>query len=251
MKVAADFRSIARKALSGRWVIAVIAGLIASLLGAVSSSGPEFEFNFEGGSADAALNLGGREIFSFSQLEQSGILSFLMGAMVYLILAALVMAVIFFLLGSVVSLGYSRFNLDLVDRQKEPQINTLFDYFKHWKTAAVAKLLQFVYIFAWALLFIIPGIVAAYSYAMTDFILAEHPEMTASEAIEQSKQMMQGNRFRLFCLDFSFIGWAFLASLTWGIGYLWLNPYQYAARAAFYRDVSGTEYIIPAPENME
>lgn len=52
---------------------------------------------------------------------------------------------------------------------------------------------------------------------------------------------MAGNRWRLFCLDISFIGWSILATLSLGIGYLWLVPYQEAARAAFYREISAAE----------
>ena len=158
------------------------------------------------------------------------------------------MAVVYFILGSVVGVGYSRFNLDLVDRQKEPEIGILFGYFKFWKTTAAASFLQGLYVFLWSLLFIIPGIVAGYSYAMTDYILAEHPELTAGEAIEQSKAMMYGNRFRLFCLQFSFVGWDLLCALTLGIGNLWLRPYKQAAEAAFYRDISGTEFVITPGE---
>ena len=76
----------------------------------------------------------------------------------------------------------------------------------------------------------------------TDYILAEHPELTASEAIEQSKELMSGNRWRLFCLQFSFIGWRILSALTFGIGNLWLRPYEQAATAAFYREITGTAY---------
>ena len=85
---------------------------------------------------------------------------------------------------------------------------------------------------------------------MTDYILAENPELTASQAIEKSKTMMYGNRWRLFCLRFSFIGWDLLCSLTFGIGYLWLTPYKQAAEAAFYRDISGTEYIADTIETV-
>jgi len=53
---------------------------------------------------------------------------------------------------------------------------------------------------------------------------------------------MEGNRFRLFCLEFSFIGWSILCAFTLGIGNLWLTPYRQVATAAFYREVSGTEY---------
>ena len=79
---------------------------------------------------------------------------------------------------------------------------------------------------------------------MTGYILAEHPELTASEAIERSKEMMSGNRFRLLCLQLSFIGWDILCVFTFGIGNLWLTPYRQAAVASFYREVSGTEQTV-------
>ena len=113
---------------------------------------------------------------------------------------------------------------------------------KHLLYSDVARFLQSIYIILWSLLFIIPGIVASYSYAMTEYILAEDPELTATEAISRSKQMMYGNHWRLFCLEFSFIGWSILCSFTLGIGNLWLTPYKQAAIAAFYREVSGTEH---------
>ena len=244
MKYAADFRSIARNALSGRWAIAVITGLIASLLGAVASNGPEIKLNINDSGANVGLEFAGQQIYTSGGGWNEALTGFVIGGATFVFLVAMVMAVAYVILGSVVGVGYSRFNLDLVDRQKEPDIGMLFSYFKYWKTTAVANLLQGLYVFLWSLLFIIPGIIAGYSYAMTSYILAEHPEMTASEAIERSKQMMSGNRFRLFCLRFSFIGWDLLCTLTLGIGNLWLRPYKQAAEAAFYREVSGTEHII-------
>ena len=92
--------------------------------------------------------------------------------------------------------------------------------------------------FLCSLLLVITGIVAGFSYAMTPFILAEHPEMTAREAIRASKQMMKGNKWELFCLHVSFFGWHVLCALSFNIGYIWLNPYMNAAYAAFYRRVS-------------
>lgn len=244
MKLAADFRSIARNALSGRWTIAVITGLVASVLGAVASNGPEINFTYNDNGANVNLELAGQQIFSTEAGWNEQLMGFIIGSAVFVLIAALVMAVAYFILGSIVGVGYSKFNLDLVDRQKEPDIGTLFGYFKHWKTTAVASLLQGVYVLLWSLLFIIPGIIAAYSYSMTNYILAENPELTPREAIAQSKQMMSGNRWRLFCLQFSFIGWDLLCALTLGIGNLWLTPYKQAATAAFFREVSGTERIV-------
>ncbi len=248
MKYASDFRSIAQDALKGRWGIAVIAGLIASLLGAISSSGPEPKFEIKDNGANINFMFADQQIFSTSEGWMSELNAFIVGGAIYVILAAIAMAVVMFVLGSVIKLGYSRFNLNLVDRRQEPDLGTLFGYFPHWKNAAIAQLLETVYVLLWTLLFIIPGIIASYSYAMTGYILAENPEIAPSDAIARSKEMMEGNRWRLFCLQFSFIGWSVLSSLTLGIGNLWLTPYRQAAAAAFYRDVSGTEYVLSAPE---
>lgn len=237
MKCAADFRAMARDALRGKWVIAVLIGLIATLLGGAGSNGPEVKFKIDHSGANASLDIAGQTIYSTGGGLDSEIGAFLMGSALYIAVAALVMAVVFFVLGSIVSVGYARFNLDLIDH-REPAIETLFRYVSDWKTTAIAKLLQTVYILLWSLLLIIPGIVASYSYAMTDYILAEHPELTASEAIGRSKELMSGNRWRLFCLRFSFIGWSILCLFTLGIGNLWLNPYEQAATAAFYREIS-------------
>ena len=238
MKYAADFRRIAREALSGKWMIAVLVGLVAMLLGGASSGGPEVKLNIDASGANASFEFAGQTIFSTGGGLNSEIGAFLVGSAIYITIAAIVMAVVYFVLGSIISVGYARFNLDLVDRG-EPGFETLFGYFSYWKTTAIARLLQSVYILLWSLLFIIPGIIATYSYAMTEFILAENPDLTASEAIARSKEMMSGNRWRLFCLHFSFVGWDILSSLTLGIGNLWLRPYKQAANAAFYREITG------------
>ena len=89
----------------------------------------------------------------------------------------------------------------------------------------------------WTLLFIIPGIVKMFSYAMTPFILEENPDLTANEAIDRSRAMMKGHKFDLFWLLLSFIGWGILCAFTLGIGTLWLLPYMQTSIAAFYEDV--------------
>ena len=244
MKFAEDFRRIARNALTNKWFMAVAVGLVASILGGVSSGGPEFKVNIDGNNVSMNFNLAGQTIYSTG--TNGGISSevgaWIIGSLGIIFIVALVIAAIYFILGSFVGVGYAKFNLNLVDK-KESAFETLFEYFSYWKTTAVMRLLRGLYVFLWSLLFIVPGIVAGYSYAMTDYILAENPNLTASEAIEQSKTMMYGNRWRLFCLQFSFIGWDILATLAFGIGHLWLTPYKQAATAAFYREVSGTEYI--------
>lgn len=240
MKLAADFRQLARDALKGKWGVAVLAGVLASICGAVSSGVPDIELDLESNSG-GNLNIGGVPVVGPLGGVSEQFLDILIGGAIFIVAFALVAAAFSFVLGSIVGVGYSKFNLDLVDGREEPQIGTLFGYFKHWRTVIVANMWKALYIFLGMLLFIIPGIMATYSYAMTGYILAENPEMEPREALARSKEMMQGNRWRFFCLGFSFFGWSLLCVLTAGIGNLWLTPYEQAASAAFYREVSGTE----------
>lgn len=238
MKYASDFRADGRDALRGKWGLAVLTGLIAVLLGGTGKEGPEFSLHTAGGRLQATFDFSGVSVYSFDGPADSAIARFLAGSAVYLILAAVLLAVIYFIVGSIIEIGYARFNLNLIDR-KEPVFSDVFSGISVWSTAIAARFLQTLYVLLWTLLLVIPGIIAAYSYAMTGYILAEHPELTAGEAIHRSKEMMSGRRWRLFCLHFSFIGWRLLCSLTMGIGLLWLIPYEKASEAAFYREISG------------
>lgn len=101
--------------------------------------------------------------------------------------------------------------------------------------------LKLIYVYLWTLLLIIPGIIKAYAYAMTEFILEDDDEVSNNEAIERSMQMMEGHKMELFLLDLSFIGWYILSILTLGIGFLWLSPYMKSARAAFYEDLKNSQ----------
>ena len=118
---ASDFRAAARRALSGKWIWAVLAGLIASLLGGIGESFPEFSVHIEGGQvAGASVSMGQLDI-DLTQLLNGYFLSWLSSVFA----AALVMGLVLLVLGSVISLGYARFNLDLVDGQ-DAQLPTLF-----------------------------------------------------------------------------------------------------------------------------
>lgn len=234
MKKASEFRRRAREALTNNWGIAIAAGFIAGVLGAGGSVGaPSISIDFSGFTdlpdTDESIGIiGGADMPTFTVI--------LMGILAFVGIFALVMGVVYFFLGSVVSVGYSKFNLELNDGET-PKIKTLFAYFKNWSTAVVATLLTGIFVALWSLLFIIPGIVASYSYAMVPYILAENPGISAKDAINESKKIMKGNRWRLFCLHLSFIGWELLCVLTCGLGFIVLRPYMAAAEAAFYRDL--------------
>lgn len=141
-----------------------------------------------------------------------------------------------FLLGGTLQLGYSQFLLKQHDGQAA-EFNDLFSQFHRYGTGFAQRFLRNLYVALWGILFIIPGIVKSYSYAMTPFLLADHPELTASEAISRSQELMDGHKMDLFVLDLTFIGWDLLASMTASLGNIALNPYKNAAHAAFYRQL--------------
>lgn len=96
-----------------------------------------------------------------------------------------------------------------------------------------------IFIFLWSLLFVIPGIIKTFSYSMSPYILIDNPVMTASEARRKSMEIMKGNKWKLFCLQFSFIGWILLSILTFGILFLWVIPAMEMSKIAFYKEISG------------
>lgn len=222
MLYAEDFRKIARKALEGRWALGVGTGIVAAFLGGTGSS-----FNYSNSSWREKINNSNFEVLI-------PFLPFIIGMLSFLAIYAIVT----FFIGGAVTLGYCRFNKNLIDNTN-PQFADLFSSFSNFWNAFLMRLLIAIYTALWTLLFIIPGIIAAFRYAMTPYILEEHPEMGVNEAIRASSDMMYGNKARLFCLEISFIGWAILCLFTLGIGFLWLIPYENAAKAAFYYEISG------------
>lgn len=128
-----------------------------------------------------------------------------------------------------------------VFKGKDVDFGVLFEGFQDYSRIFVTKLLQGIYTALWSLLLVIPGIIKFYSYAMTDYILKEDPEMKNNAAIEKSMAMMENNKMKLFLLDLSFIGWALLCILTFGIGFLFLQPYMQVSHAAFYEDLKAQQ----------
>lgn len=140
-----------------------------------------------------------------------------------------------------VSLGYISLYLSLL-RGKTPTFEeSISAITENIGTKFVSTLLVSLYTFLWSLLFIIPGIVKSYSYAMTPYILLDRPELSATDAIKESEKMMNGHKMELFILDLSFIGWILLSILTCGILVLYVEPYMMATRSAFYLELKGPD----------
>jgi len=102
-----------------------------------------------------------------------------------------------------------------------------------------AMLLKGIQNFLWYLLLIIPGIVKSYAYSMVPYILAENPNIGAREAIKKSIEMTEGHKFDMFLLDLSFLGWYILGLLLFGVGTLFVLPYDNATKTELYLVLSG------------
>lgn len=108
--------------------------------------------------------------------------------------------------------------------------------FKNGKYLDNVKTMFFrgLYTFLWSLLLVVPGIVKSYSYAMIPYILAENPNISTVRAFEISKKTTEGEKWEMFVLDLSFIGWYLLGALAFGVGVLFVLPYHEAAKAELY-----------------
>ena len=238
--LAADFKKRAWEALRPHYWLAFVASLIASFLGgAGSSGGGSFSFN--------NVNLETENGVVSWESMYAQLLELLPIILITTFVATGIGLAFQIFVGNVVEVGYRRFYLDLVDR-RPLSLGQLFVYFRHYSGVVVTQLLRRLFIFLWSLLFLIPGIIAHYSYAMVPYILADDPTLPPREVLARSKAMMSGNRWRLFCLEFSFIGWILLSALTCccaGVAATFLTPYQAAAYADFYREISDTRPLPP------
>jgi uncharacterized membrane protein len=119
----------------------------------------------------------------------------------------------------------------------------LFEGFYVFTNCLVAYILTVVFISLWSLLLIVPGIIAAFSYSMTYFILADNHQLDGREAIRQSKTMMAGNKWKLSGLVGRFTGWFLLGILSLGIGFIWIGPYFMTSLAIFYEEIRDAQPI--------
>ena len=211
MKKIREYKRAARASLRGNWAPAVLASL-ALLFLAVLLSAPTELFLY--------ANLGPALFFGL----QAGSL------------------LISTFLAVPLGLGYAVACLMLYetndDRLSENMFKTAFS--RYWHKVG-GMFLMSLKVWLWSLLLVIPGIIMAFAYAMTPYILEEHPEIGAWEASRVSQKMMRGHKFRLFRLNLSFIGWALLCVPTLGVGFLWLVPYMQMSQAAFYSDLKAQQ----------
>ena len=166
------------------------------------------------------------------------------------IVSALTGVAAFTYVGSIIvagplSYGLSKILLKAV-REQDSKVE-LGDVFKGFTEdfggTLITGLLVTLFTILWSLLFFIPGIIKMYSYSMSFYIKADHPEYTAKQCIDESRKMMNGHKMELFLLQLSFIGWMFVGALCLGVGTLWVNAYMQTATACFYEELKNQPVV--------
>ncbi|MDV3426390.1 MAG: DUF975 family protein [Bacillota bacterium] len=218
-KSRAELKDTAKEKLKGNWSNAILVCLVVFIL-----------------TGGVSLTISGREFVMYGVNARN---TYNFGDLIKLII------------GGPMSLGMVYYFLNLL-RDKEARIEDAFSGFRNFASAFLVQLLSEIFIILWALLLIIPGIIAALSYSMAYYILNDNPELSAMDVIRESKKLMDGEKARLFVLGLSFLGWIIVGVITLGIGFLWITPYMNATMAAFYEDLKRRKLVnndIYKPDN--
>ncbi|MDM5157424.1 DUF975 family protein [Bacillus sp. DX1.1] len=260
-----EMKREALESLKGRWGLGVGATLLYYILSYVITFALALIFVLfslaVGGFADGIKGVFYEEFFS-------------VGALLVFLLLYVAFIVVMFASQGITYYGYSNTVLQL-SRRSNVTIDSVFEGFRGFKrmmTTMKAMILMLLYSGVWIpflvtvifiIIFSVLGsdgyavfliayfvlvfisiiyiIIGSFSYAMTFFVLIDHPEYPVLQAMKESKTMMKGHKMDLFLLWLSFIGWCVLAVFTLGFGFLWVLPYMYTTTAHFYQHVSGNE----------
>ena len=133
--------------------------------------------------------------------------------------------------------GYKFF----IENAKRKEEQTTLSHFscafkdRNYMNVVLTLLCRDIFVILWSLLLFIPGIIKSYEYRMVPYILAEHPEMPRKEVFRRSKELMDGEKWNAFKLDWSFFFWDYFSILTFGLaGIFFVYPYEHATNAELY-----------------
>ncbi len=220
-----ELKTNAKNVLRQRYWIPFLVSLIAGLLSG-DSSGGGIGFSYSSGTSSSIIN--SSQSFSWEEfLIFISIFSVVFGFIMIFVIAFTAF------LSNPVIVGKKRFYME--NGERECSIGKLFFAFdKNYMNIVKVMFMQNLFIFLWSLLFIIPGIIKSYEYRMVPYILSENPDMPWRRALELSREMTRNEKFEIFVLDLSFLGWIFLGLLACFIGLLFVQPYIDATDAQLY-----------------
>jgi len=219
-----EIRALSRNQLKGKWIIPVITALTYFILTSILNYIP-----IPGTGIDLSgffPTLVDSEFYDEDVLREA--------------YSDFTLPILVMLLSGALAIGLCSFHLTFA-KGREAELPQIFDGFKQFLQAFLAGILMSIITFIGFMLFIIPGVIAALGLSQTYFIMADKPGVKATDAMQQSWEMMKGYKGQMFLLYLSFIPWAFLCLFTCGIGFLWLMPYMYVSYSNFYLQRKGED----------
>jgi len=260
----AELKEQAKAILKKSYWKAFLVSLILAFIGGSSGGSSRFNFNgssgnfsdFRNGFDQGYNNVGDVDITGLESTDFTFLFIF-MGIFLIVFLAIILFRV---LIGTVVEVGCQKYFVQATE--EEFSINHVMSGFKKGKygNIVLTMLYRGLLLVLWTLLLIIPGIIKSYAYRFVPYILADNPEITPKCAIELSNQMTNGQKFDMWVLDLSFIGWYILGLLALGIGVLFVNPYPNQTFAQLYVTLRGdlirsgqtshAEFNLATPDDM-
>ncbi|HPG92557.1 MAG TPA: DUF975 family protein [Clostridia bacterium] len=170
---------------------------------------------------------------AWNNLKQAGYFQSVLASFLGGILAAIVPAIT----TGPAMVGMARY-YTVQSNEKRNELNYVVSGFsENLVNNILTYILMSIFLFLWSLLLIVPGIIKTFSYSMVPYILMDNSELTPTQAIDRSRQLMNGYKWKLFKLQLSFIGWFLLGAILCGVGDIFVLPYYQAAMAEFYQEL--------------
>jgi len=208
--------------------------LVAFILNLIAGGGLTLSSNSGSTGSDQDLSQAWNGMPQDQQMIIAGVA---LGAIGLVFVISLILKIFVFNPLEVGAYGFFR---DNVSTNGGGDLNVLKSGFSNFGRTFATLFLRDLFLCLWTMLFIIPGLIKAYSYRMVPYIVRDNPELSGTEVITRSRQMMDGNKGRAFLLDLSFIGWILLGLITCGLVLvLWTRPYMENTNAALYLELSG------------
>nr|WP_234005712.1 DUF975 family protein [Lactobacillus sp. CBA3606] len=241
MKTRAELKQEVKQLFKGRWKNAILLCIVVSLL---SMFGVLSNYSSRINHSDSLSDNHQMVTALFDKITMQELITALVAFLVVLLIE-----LVFAFIVRIFAVGTSYSMLDWV-RQPDREIHAVSDstvgFTKKYAWPIIAlQILQGVLTLLWGLLLIVPGIIKSFAYSQTFYVYkdmlaatpAGQPRPRFRDAITRSRQLMHGHKFEYFVLQLSFIGWAILSIMTFGIGQLWLTPYRYGVFANYYQNL--------------
>lgn len=223
----AELKAHAKECLRQYYWMALLVSVIASLFGV----GQGYSFNFNVSSQNS-VRTGQYD----QDMDHLVYLTFILIVLIAIIVIGLIIIIFRAFVSSVVEVGLCSYFIESRKTKIDAGFHQLFYGFGcgHYLNIVKSMFMKNLFIFGWTLLFVIPGIIKSYEYAMVPYLLAEQPDLHYKAALKKSRDMMDGHKFELFILQLSFIGWKLLGMLLCCVGVVFVLPYENATYTEYF-----------------